>query len=245
MLMAVRRERPDMAQQASPAVGHDELATLKLLALDGGLAGEVKVSCSGLAERLDASTQTASRRLQSLEDAGLLERDIVGDGQWVAVTDDGEHALRREHEDYRRLFEEPGQVELVGTVTGGMGEGRHYISLPGYMEQFRERLGYEPFAGTLNVDLTDESVRRRSALESLDPVHIDGWQDDERTYGPAVCYPTTVETVDGDRYEETHVIVPVRTHHDEDQLEVIAPEKLRTALDLADDDHLTVHVRED
>jgi riboflavin kinase len=248
-----------MAQQASPAVGHDELATLKLLALSGGLAGEVKVSCSGLAERLDASTQTASRRLQSLEDAGLLSRDIVGDGQWVAVTDDGEHALRREHEDYRRLFEEPGQVELVGTVTSGMGEGRHYISLPGYMEQFRERLGYEPFPGTLNVDLTDESVRRRSALESLDPVHIDGWQDDERTYGPAVCYPATVEKrgstnpdggggaadADGDCYEETHVIVPVRTHHDEDQLEVIAPEKLRTALDLADDDHLTVYVRED
>jgi riboflavin kinase len=234
-----------MAQQASSAVGHDELATLKLLALDGGLAAEVKVSCSGLAERLDASTQTASRRLQGLEETGLLERDIVGDGQWVAVTDDGEHALRREYEDYRRLFEGPGRVELVGTVTGGMGEGRHYISLPGYMEQFRERLGYEPFAGTLNLDLTDESVRRRSALESLDPVPIDGWEDDERTYGPAVCYPATVESVDGDSYEPAHVIVPVRTHHDEDQLEVIAPEKLRDVLDLADDDQLTIHVQDE
>ena len=234
-----------MAQQASPSVGHDELATLKLLALDGGLAGEVKVSCSGLADRLGASTQTASRRLQGLESAGLLERDIVGDGQWVAVTGDGEHALRREYEDYRRLFEAPGHVELTGTVTGGMGEGRHYISLPGYMEQFRERLGYEPFPGTLNLDLTDESVRRRSALESLDPVHIDGWEDDERTYGPAVCYPAAVETTDGDVYEATHVIAPERTHHDEDQLEVIAPEKLRDALDLADDDHVTIHVEDD
>jgi len=243
--MTVERELSAMAQQASPAVGYDELATLKLLALDGGLAGEVKVSCSGLAERLDASTQTASRRLQGLEEAGLLEREIVGDGQWVAVTDDGEHALRREHEDYRRLFEEPGHVELTGTVTGGMGEGRHYISLPGYMEQFRERLGYEPFAGTLNLELTDESVRRRSALESLDPVPIDGWEDDERTYGPAVCYPATVETVDGDAYDDAHVIVPVRTHHDEDQLEVIAPAKLRDELGLADDDHLTIHVQDE
>jgi riboflavin kinase len=245
MLIPVRGELTAMAQQVSPAVGYDELATLKLLALSGGLAGEVKVSCSELAERLDASTQTASRRLQSLEETGLLERDIVGDGQWVQVTDDGEHALRREHEDYRRLFEEPGRVELTGTVTGGMGEGRHYISLPGYMAQFRERLGYEPFPGTLNLELTGESVRRRSAVESLEPVPIDGWEDDERTYGPAVCYPAAVETADGETYDGAHVIAPERTHHDDDQLEVIAPEKLRDALGLEDDDHLTVHLHDD
>ncbi|MFC6725947.1 riboflavin kinase, partial [Halobium palmae] len=57
-----------MAETASATtVGPDEVAALKHVALDGGLAGPVKVSCSGLASRLDASTQTASRRLQRLE----------------------------------------------------------------------------------------------------------------------------------------------------------------------------------
>ncbi|WIV67651.1 CTP-dependent riboflavin kinase [Natrialbaceae archaeon AArc-T1-2] len=231
-----------MSAATTPAVGHDELAVLKLLALEGGLTGSLKISCSGLADRLDASNQTASRRLRRLENADFLERDTVSDGQWVSITEAGERALRAEYEDYRRIFETDAEVELEGTVTSGMGEGRHYISLSGYKRQFEDRLGYEPFPGTLNVDLTTESVRRRSALESLDPIPIDGWEDEERTYGPAVCYPATVETADGERYEGAHTIAPERTHHDEDQLEIIAPEKLRDELDLTDGDHLTIYV---
>ncbi|WP_092904481.1 DUF120 domain-containing protein [Halostagnicola kamekurae] len=231
-----------MSSATESAVGHDELAVLKLLALEGGLFGDVKISCSALADRLDASNQTASRRLQRLESADLVERETVSDGQWVVVTDEGERMLRAEYEDYRRIFETGAEVELEGTITSGMGEGRHYISLPGYQRQFEERLGYDPFPGTLNVDLREDSVRRRSAMSSLEPVPIDGWEDDDRTYGPAVCYPATVETADGETYETAHTIAPERTHHDDDQLEVIAPDKLREELDLEDDDHVTVSV---
>ena len=149
----------------------------------------------------------------------------------VAVTEAGERALQREYADYRRLFEGDADVELAGAVTSGMGEGRHYISLSGYMRQFRERLGYEPFEGTLNVDLDDESVRARARMDALDPIDIDGWEDDERTYGPAFCWPATVERADdtSDRYETAHVI---------------APNRLRDEMDLEDDDELTIHVSE-
>ena len=244
ILMAAAAVDPAMSTTTSVTVGPDEVAALKLLSLQGALSGDVKVSCAALAERLDASNQTASRRLQSLDEAGLVERDIVSDGQWIQVTDDGERVLRGEYEDYRRIFETPNVVSLAGTVTGGMGEGRHYISLPGYMAQFRERLDYEPFPGTLNVDLDEDSVRRRSAMASLSPVRIDGWEDEDRTYGPAVCYPATVETADGATYDGAHVIEPERTHHDADQLEVIAPDKLRDELGLGDDDHLTVRIED-
>ena len=225
------------------AVGHDELAALKHVALDGGLRGSVKVSCASLGDRLDASSQTASRRLQRLESADYVDREVVSDGQWVSVTDEGEAVLRREYADYRRIFESDVALTLSGHVTGGMGEGRHYISLPGYMEQFRSRLGYEPFPGTLNVDLTEESVRARAEMASVDAVDIDGWEDDERTFGPAHCYAATVER-DGRTYEPAHIIVPERTHHDESSLELIAPDRLRDVLDLDDGDELTVSVEE-
>jgi riboflavin kinase len=228
---------------ATPAVGHDELAALKFVAVDGGLAGPVKISCSGLAGHLDASSQTASRRLQRLDEAGLLDREIVSDGQWIEITDAGESALRGEYADYRRIFEDEATLSLEGTVTSGMGEGRHYISLPGYMEQFRDRLGYEPFAGTLNVELTEESVRARAGMASLDAVPIDGWEDEERTFGPATCYAASIST-DDDSVETAHIIVPDRTHHDETQLEVIAPTKLRDELALDDGDTITVRVEE-
>jgi riboflavin kinase len=233
-----------MSTATERAVENDELATLKLLALRGALDGEIKISCANLAADLDASNQTASRRLQRLEDLDLLRRETVGDGQWVAVTEPGERALREEYAEYRRIFEQRTSVELDGTVTVGMGEGRHYISLPGYMAQFETRLGYEPFPGTLNVSLADESARARTALSAVDPVEIDGWEDDERTYGPAFCYPATVE-VDGREYERAHVIAPERTHHDEDQLEVIAPIKLREELDLDDGDYIIIRIEEE
>jgi riboflavin kinase len=233
-----------MTGVTASAVGHAELATLKSLALEHGLDGEAKISCSALADRLDASTQTASRRLQRLEEAGLLEREIVGDGQWVAVTEAGERALQHEYADYRRIFERDAEVELRGDVTSGMGEGRHYISLSGYMRQFDEKLGYEPFLGTLNVELESGSVRERGWLTSYEPVTIEGWEDEERTYGPAYCYPATVENEAGDRYEDAHVITPERTHHGDDQLEVIAPVKLRDELDLDDGSTLTAYVTE-
>ncbi len=230
--------------QTTGRVGYDELATLKLVALAGALEGQTTVTCSDLAERLDASNQTASRRLQRLEDANYLTRELSGEGQRIALTDDGKQALQREYVEYRRLFEGNNDVTLHGTVTSGMGEGRHYISLSGYMEQFRDRLGYEPFPGTLNVDLSDESVRKRARMDSIDPVEIDGWETDDRTYGPAYCWPATVETPVGDRYEGTHVIAPERTHHGDDQLELIAPEKLRETLELEDGDELSIYVTE-
>ncbi len=41
-----------------------------------------------------------------------------------------------------------------------------------------------------------------------------------------------------------HATVPERTHHTVDQLEIIAPVKLRDELDLTDGDHVTIHVEE-
>lgn len=235
-----------MAEQAAAtAVGPDELAALKHVALDGGLAGETKVSCAGLADRLDASNQTASRRLQRLDSAGLIEREVVGDGQWIQITDAGETALRAEYADYRHIFERDPELTLSGTVTGGMGEGRHYISLSGYMDQFRERLGYEPYPGTLNVELDEESIRARAALSALDAVPIDGWEDDERTFGAATCYPAELAAPNGDTFTPVHIIVPKRTHHDESQVELIAPDRLREALDLEDGERVEVRLGAD
>lgn len=232
-----------MATVASTAE-HDEIAVLRLLALEGALNGDAKVSCSRLAEVLDVSTQTASRRLQGLDDATLIERDHVPDGQWVQITADGRRLLRSEFETYKRIFEGVDTVQLRGYVTAGMGEGRHYIPLEGYRIQFVEQLGYEPYPGTLNVTLTEESIRNRTRLTAMSTIAIDGWEDDDRTYGPADCYPATIHTVDEEAYTEAHAIIPKRTHHDEENLEIIAPDRLRDALHLSDDDAIDIELTE-
>jgi len=225
------------------ALGSDGVWTLKHLALAGALDSETKLSCAELAERLDASTQTASRRLQDLESGGYIDREIVSDGQWVTVTGAGEGLLQAEYEAYRRIFEGSAAVSLSGLVTSGMGEGRHYITLSGYMEQFRSKLGYEPYPGTLNVDLDAESVRERPRLDALEPVTIEGWESEDRTYGPAYCNPATI-VAPGGTCERAHVIAPERTHHGDDHLELIAPEELRETLALSDGTEVTIRVTE-
>ncbi len=232
-----------MAESAAGTLGHDELLALKLVALDGGLASATKVSCGDLGERLEASNQTASRRLQALEAGDYIDRDIVADGQWVTISDAGERALRSEYADYRRLFEEESGLTLTGSVTSGMGEGKHYITLPGYERQFETKLGYTPFPGTLNVDLDDASIRARAELEAQASIPIDSWEDDDRTYGAATCYPADV-AADDQRFQPAHVIVPDRTHHDEANIEVIAPVKLRDELGLDDGETLSIHLTE-
>jgi len=232
-----------MSESAVSTLGHDELLALKIVALDGALDGSVKVSCASLADRLAASNQTASRRLQQLESGGLLDREIVADGQWVSITEAGEGALRSEYADYRQLFEESAGLSLSGTITTGMGEGKHYISLPGYERQFESELGYTPFPGTLNLELDEPSIRSRPELSAQASVPIDSWEDGDRTFGAATCYPARLEA-DGETYEPTHVIVPDRTHHDEDSLELIAPEKLRDTLALDDGDTVSIHLSE-
>lgn len=225
----------------SATVGYPELATLRQVALAGGLTDETALTDADVAADLDVSKRRVSTHLGSLEAAGLLHRSHGDDGQWLTVTEAGETYLQQEYEVYRQLFEHPAPIELHGEVTSGMGEGRHYIALPGYVEQFVDRLGYEPFPGTLNVELREESIERRDSLTTLDAVPIDAWEGDDRTYGAGSCYPAIVEA-DGQRYDRAHAIVPDRTHHDESQLELIAPDHLREELRLEDGDELQVRL---
>lgn len=225
---------PEMESDVS--LKPDALATLKLLGLKGGVDTEIKVSCSDLAAETGTSDQTISRRLQSLEASGVVEREMVSDGQWINLTDTGRRVLRHEYEEYKQIFDHSSTVELRGTVVSGMGEGEYYISQEGYMTQFREKLGYEPFPGTLNLELTDESARKRSALKNAEGILIEEWENEERTFGAATCYPADIQGVEG------HVIYPHRTHYPDQMLELIAPVKLIDELDLEDGDTLEVEV---
>jgi riboflavin kinase len=77
----------------------------------------------------------------------------------------------------------------------------------------------------------------------LSDLPIDGWEDDDRTFGPATCYAVRLDAGEA-TYDDAHAIVPDRTHHDPSQLELIAPAKLREELDISDGDSLTVHLGE-
>ena len=67
-----------------------DLQCLKAIALMGGCRGPVWISSQSLGDTLAASPQTASRRLRSLESQRFVDRSLRPDGQYVAVTKEGE-----------------------------------------------------------------------------------------------------------------------------------------------------------
>lgn len=136
-------------------------------------------------------------------------------------------------------------LEFAGAVTSGMQDAHKFISKSGYLEQFIDRLGYEPFPGTLNIEFNEGSGQIHSMLDEIDPILIEEWSDGEKTFGAVLCYPVNMEPELGDRRaDQCHIIVPRRTDHGRDVGEIIAPEKLREELDLADGDQVKLHVHE-
>ena len=132
-------------------------------------------------------------------------------------------------------------VELHGVVTTGDKKAQEFLSLSGYTDQFIQKLGYEPYPGTLNLELGDKSVTKRSELKELEPILIEEWDDGGDTYGGVLCYPGEIATEGMDApFEECHLIVPKRTTHEKTIVEVIASRNLRNELDVEDGDSLTV-----
>jgi len=215
----------------------EDLQCLKAIALRGGCKGPVFVSSQSIGDMLAISQQTASRRLKGLESQGLITRTIAADGQHVSVTNSGEEELRKEYQEFCRIFSERNkEYVLSGTVVSGIGEGKYYMSLEPYKQQFNVHLGFEPYPGTLNIRLSPSSLPVRKKIDALDWIRIKGFSTDGRTFGDAKCLPCRIGNI------SCGIVMPGRTHYPEDIIEVIASIALRRKLGVEDTDMVTVEV---
>jgi len=216
------------------------LFTLLKLAEMGAHRRTAKISTEYLAGKLGASQQTASRYLIELEGKGWIERTITPEGCLIGITSTGMKELNKLYSTLRVLMETayPPSITLEGTVFTGLGEGAYYISRESYRKQFMEKLGFDPYPGTLNLKLvTDYDLKARNELEAYPGVEIEGFKDEDRTFGSVKCYPVIMENkVKG------ALILALRSHYDASVLEIIAPVPLRKHLKLKDGQKVKVEV---
>ena len=152
----------------------------------------VEITTTELGNIISRSQQSASKYLAGVEKAGLLERTKAGQKFRIMITDRGVDEVLNLHETIKGSIEvlDKSGLQLDGKVVSGMGEGAYYMSLEGYRSQFNEKLGYEPYAGTLNLKLLNQSsVRMRSMMDNYPSVFIRGFTDSSRSYGWVKCYP--------------------------------------------------------
>jgi len=219
---------------------HRHLFVLLKLAEMGAHRRTAKISTEYLAQKLGISQQTASRYLIELDNQGWIKRTITPEGCLIRITNAGVKELKTLYSTLRFLMEAdyPPSITLEGTVFTGLGEGAYYISKEPYRKQFIEKLGFDPYPGTLNLKLTtDYDIKARNELEAYPAVEIGGFKNEDRTFGPVKCYPVIIENkVKG------ALISALRSHYDASVLEIIAPLQLRKHLDLKDGHKAKVEV---
>jgi riboflavin kinase len=124
------------------------------------------------------------------------------------------------------------KITFKGTVFSGTGEGRKFIDLPWVKRQIEEKLGFTPYSGTLNLHLTQESVKQKKLLENT--------KQQDVLPQKGYCIGTLIKShIDN---LECAIIIPQVPNYPSDVLEIIAPWYLRDRLNLADNSKVIVTV---
>jgi riboflavin kinase len=210
--------------------------TLLALAQLGAASNSVRTSTPRLARLLNISQQTTSRRLCLLERKGWINRTLINRGQVIRITSEGLTQLKQVYSILETVITKKSSVTLRGRVFTGLGEGAYYMRLEGYRKQFRDKLGFDPFPGTLNIQLlTNADVHEFQLLRATIGLKINGFVSRGRSFGSVTCYPATLN-----EKQNAAILIIQRTHHFPNVVEIISPVNLREQLHLSDDEIITI-----
>ena len=224
-----------------PEIKLQHILTMTKLLQHGAKYNFIQLTTTDLGKFINRSQQAASKHLLDLESAGYIERLRKGHKLGVKVTNKGYSQIEILFSALKYAIEStPFTIDFKGTIVSGMGEGAYYMSLDGYKKQFKEKLGYEPYPGTLNVKLVDQiSMNSRREISRYPSIFINGFSDNSRTYGWAKCYKADIN---GGVLNDAAVLVLERTHYDDSMLEVIAPISLKQTMGIKNGDEISVRI---
>ena len=215
------------------------ILTLAELLAKGARHNFVSITTSSLGKNIHRSQQAASKHLLELERDGYIERIRSGQKVSVRITTKGHAEMARISSILRSSLESsPSYLEFKGTIISGMGEGAYYMSMKGYTKQFKTKLGYIPFPGTLNVKLKDkEYTEAKRSLDAYGGIMINGFSDGKRTYGWVKCYPAKINNS-----IDSALITLERTHYDDSVIELISYTNIKKAAKLSTGSQISVRI---
>lgn len=209
---------------------------LKQLALMGALNDYIGISSSEFAKFLQLSQQAASKRILELVNEGLIERRLGVRQQQIILTKKAKEILRKEYSDYQQLFEAFDFLKIKGKVVSGMGEGKYYITQENYRVQFIEKLGFEPYKGTLNIEVDRQDLSKIWLLKNTKGIQINGFRSAKRTFGACKCFLCKTNE------NECAIIMPLRSHYTK-IIEILSNKYLRRKLNVKDGDLIEIEVK--
>lgn len=215
------------------------ILTLSYLLSKGAKHNYVTITTSSLGKSIKKSQQAASKHLLELEQNQFIDRIISGRNISVKITPKGFSEMVKLSAILQKSLDSfPSNVELKGTLVSGMGEGAYYMGLKGYTKQFKSKIGYVPFPGTLNVRL-DQKIHQEAIkqFETMDGIKIKSFSDGKRTYGWAKCFPAKLNNS-----IKCDLILLERTHHDNSVVELISKTCLRKTAKIKDGSKVSIKI---
>lgn len=131
-----------------------------------------------------------------------------------------------------KMVTEGTNMEIKGIIVSGTHEGSYFMSLEVYQGEFLEKLGFKPFPGTLNLEISKEDTK--SILDLSDKMGI--------IKGSGKFGDVKFLLAQLNRKISGAVLFPVKTEHSNEILEFVADENLREAYNLNDGDPATLKI---
>ena len=125
---------------------------------------------------------------------------------------------------------------INGALATGLGQATGFTSLDWAREAFRDRLGIDPFPGTVNVILTSDPERAAwRRIKSWPGIVLPPPRPD---WCNSRCYHARINT-----RIDAAIVLPEIDSYPVDQIELIAAVAVRETLNLKDGDPVVIHVR--
>lgn len=120
------------------------------------------------------------------------------------------------------------KIRIKGVVTGGLKEGQYFLLREGYTKQIREKLGFIPYPGTLNI-------RTKVRLPEKPACILEGFSEEGERYGDVLCYEAVL--LHNEKKVKCFVVRPLLSSEKE-VIEVMHEKRLRSMLGLEDEDEV-------
>ena len=124
------------------------------------------------------------------------------------------------------------QTVVKGLVSSGEGIGAHLLRIPWARKQIKEKLGFDPYPGTLNVCIsTSDEATLKTVLKRLRGTEI----IPENGFLRACCFEISINS-------ETPgaVVIPQKVDYPPNIIEIISPMNLRETLQLTNGDEIEI-----
>ena len=131
------------------------------------------------------------------------------------------------------LMEE--DLAITGKIVSGAGEGAYFTQIDWVQQQCDEKLGFKPYPGTLNLEISEEFIPAIEVLDQQKGIEL-------ISPDPKFCNATAFQVSLGDI--SGAIILPeekVRVHP-KNIIEIIAPLNIKASLKVRDGESLKISI---